>query len=136
MFCWLIYVICHFCEPNWVARVYKIDLLLYLIFSKFGHMCHHIVSRASNVFGPPPFAGMKLLGFAPLSDKMDLFVPQEAIKCTLWLTSRDIIYYWNCKFNFINVTLTAEYIFIMIFTLDINSLNKFKHVALKKSWKE
>ena len=24
---------------------------------KFGHMCHHIVRRASKVFDPPPFTG-------------------------------------------------------------------------------
>ena len=33
---------------------YKIDKLLYLIVYKFGHMCHHIVRRTSNVFDPPP----------------------------------------------------------------------------------
>ena len=28
-------------------------------------MCHYIVRSASNVFDPPPFTGVQLLGFAP-----------------------------------------------------------------------
>ena len=28
-------------------------------------MCHHTVRRASNVFDPPPFTGVKSFGFAP-----------------------------------------------------------------------
>ena len=31
-------------------------------------MCDHIVRRASNVFDPPPFTDVELLGFALLSD--------------------------------------------------------------------
>ena len=50
-------------EAEWFSTLYKAQTH---VFARgiFGHMCQHIVHRASNVFDPPPFTGVESFCFA------------------------------------------------------------------------